>query len=165
MVLVVNWWIICGTYLDDVLGLLSSCSMEVLDLVKESIVKGGKSLKDLAPLAINYIVEALVNKAVEVSVVLKRYFSWLWPLFPIHLIQFIFLPFCDGRFSFDDKQLELEIFSITFESLVSHAKLRLPPWKLCRTWDRWKESRQRTGWLINLFPPGIRPMFPGYCAH
>ncbi|XP_065873329.1 conserved oligomeric Golgi complex subunit 2 [Euphorbia lathyris] len=56
---------VCGDYLDHVLQLLSSCSGDILGLVKQSILQGGKSLNDLAPLAINAIVEALVEKAVE----------------------------------------------------------------------------------------------------
>ncbi|WCJ36242.1 Conserved oligomeric Golgi complex subunit 2 [Euphorbia peplus] len=54
-----------GDYLDHVLQLLSSCSGDILGLVKQSILQGGKSLNDLAPLAINAIIEALVEKAVE----------------------------------------------------------------------------------------------------
>ncbi|KDP30933.1 hypothetical protein JCGZ_11309 [Jatropha curcas] len=56
---------ICGDYLDRVLQLLSSCSADILDLVKQSILRGGKSLNDLVPLAINAIIEAIVDKAVE----------------------------------------------------------------------------------------------------
>ncbi|KAJ9140181.1 hypothetical protein P3X46_030858 [Hevea brasiliensis] len=58
---------VCGGYLDHVLQCLSSCSPDILDLVKQSILQGGKSLNDLAPLAINAIIELLVDKAVEVS--------------------------------------------------------------------------------------------------
>jgi hypothetical protein len=50
-----------------VLQLLSSCSADVLDLVKQSILQGGKSLNDLTPLAINAITDALVDEAVKVS--------------------------------------------------------------------------------------------------
>ncbi|KAF2302637.1 hypothetical protein GH714_000521 [Hevea brasiliensis] len=56
---------VCGDYVDHVLQCLSSCSADILDLVKQSILQGGKSLNDLAPLAINAIIEALVDKAVE----------------------------------------------------------------------------------------------------
>ncbi|KAF2311467.1 hypothetical protein GH714_024072 [Hevea brasiliensis] len=56
---------VCGGYLDHVLQCLSSCSPDILDLVKQSILQGGKSLNDLAPLAINAIIEVLVDKAVE----------------------------------------------------------------------------------------------------
>ncbi|KAK6123717.1 hypothetical protein DH2020_042531 [Rehmannia glutinosa] len=56
---------VCGDYLGHVLGLLKSCSPEVLDLVKQSILQGGNSLKVLQPLVINSIVETLVEKSVE----------------------------------------------------------------------------------------------------
>lgn len=59
---------ISGAYLDHVLRVLSSCSTEVLDLVKLSILHCGKSLDDLLPLVINTIKEALVQKSVEVSI-------------------------------------------------------------------------------------------------
>jgi hypothetical protein len=58
---------VCGDYLEQVLQLLSSCSADVLDSVKQSILQGGRSLKDLVPLVINTIIEALVEKSVEVS--------------------------------------------------------------------------------------------------
>lgn len=54
-----------GAYLDHVLQVLSSCSTEVLDLVKQSIWYCGKSLDDLLPLVIATIKEALVLKSVE----------------------------------------------------------------------------------------------------
>ncbi|KAE8654776.1 elongation factor 1-delta 1-like isoform X1 [Hibiscus syriacus] len=56
---------ISGSYLDHVLHVLSSCSAEVCDLVKQSILYCGKSLDDLLPLVINTIKEALVQKSVE----------------------------------------------------------------------------------------------------
>ncbi|CAK7336686.1 unnamed protein product [Dovyalis caffra] len=56
---------VCGDYLEHVLKLLSSCSAGILDLVKQSILQGGKSLHDLTPLAINAITEALVDEAVK----------------------------------------------------------------------------------------------------
>ncbi|KAI3454999.1 hypothetical protein Pfo_011662 [Paulownia fortunei] len=56
---------VCGDYLGHVLGLLKLCSPEVLDLVKQSILEGGNSLKVLQPLVINSIVETLVEKSVE----------------------------------------------------------------------------------------------------
>ncbi|XP_062168927.1 conserved oligomeric Golgi complex subunit 2 [Alnus glutinosa] len=56
---------VCGDYLEQVLQLLSSCSADVLDSVKHSILQGGRSLKDLVPLVINTIIEALVEKSVE----------------------------------------------------------------------------------------------------
>ncbi|XP_047946948.1 conserved oligomeric Golgi complex subunit 2 [Salvia hispanica] len=52
-------------YLDHVLGVLKSCSSEVLDLVKQSILQGSDSLKVLQTPVINSIVEALVEKSVE----------------------------------------------------------------------------------------------------
>jgi hypothetical protein len=57
---------VCGGYLERVLELLSSCSADVLDSVKQSILQGGRSLMDLVPLVINTIIEALVEKSVEV---------------------------------------------------------------------------------------------------
>lgn len=56
---------ITGSYLERVLQLLASCSSEVLDLVKQSILQGGKSLKDLVPVIMNAVIEALVEKSVE----------------------------------------------------------------------------------------------------
>ncbi|KAK4568991.1 hypothetical protein RGQ29_004410 [Quercus rubra] len=56
---------VCGDYLGQVLQILSSCSAAVLDLVKQSILHGGKSLEDFVPLVINIIIEALVEKSVE----------------------------------------------------------------------------------------------------
>ncbi|KAE8123920.1 hypothetical protein FH972_018837 [Carpinus fangiana] len=56
---------VCGGYLERVLELLSSCSADVLDSVKQSILQGGRSLMDLVPLVINTIIEALVEKSVE----------------------------------------------------------------------------------------------------
>ncbi|KAI6682729.1 hypothetical protein NL676_028642 [Syzygium grande] len=56
---------VCGDYLGLVLRLLSSCSAEVHDSVKDSILQGGKSLNDIVPSIINAIVEALVEKSVE----------------------------------------------------------------------------------------------------
>lgn len=58
---------VCGDYLEGVLQRLSSCSTEVLDLVKQSIVQAGKSLSDLLPLVMNAVIEALTEKSVEVS--------------------------------------------------------------------------------------------------
>lgn len=65
---------VSGDYLTHVLQLLASCSSEVLDLVKQSILDGGKSLSSMLPLVISTIVEALVEKAVEVSFTL----SWIF---------------------------------------------------------------------------------------
>ncbi|KAF8390622.1 hypothetical protein HHK36_025149 [Tetracentron sinense] len=54
-----------GDYLGHVLQILASCSTEVLDLVKQSILQGGNALKDLVPLIMNTMIEALVEKSVE----------------------------------------------------------------------------------------------------
>ncbi|XP_017219163.1 conserved oligomeric Golgi complex subunit 2 [Daucus carota subsp. sativus] len=62
---------VCGNYLDHVLELLKSCSPEVLNLVKQSIVHGGTSLKDLVPQVINSITETVVEKSVDVLKQLK----------------------------------------------------------------------------------------------
>ncbi|KAJ9568385.1 hypothetical protein OSB04_004351 [Centaurea solstitialis] len=57
---------VCGSYVEDVLEILNSCSTEeVLDLVKHSILQGGKSLKDLVPSVIDSIIETLVEKCNE----------------------------------------------------------------------------------------------------
>lgn len=56
-----------GNYLGHVLELLKSCSIEVSNLVKESILQGGNSLKYALPLVINAIVDTLVEKSVEVG--------------------------------------------------------------------------------------------------
>ncbi|KAJ0080036.1 hypothetical protein Patl1_24473 [Pistacia atlantica] len=56
---------VSGDYLVHVLRLLSSCSTEILVLVKQSILDGGKSLSTTLPLVINTIIEGLVEKAVE----------------------------------------------------------------------------------------------------
>lgn len=56
---------VCVDYLGDVLEHLNSCSSEVLNLVKESILQGGKSLKDLVHRVMNSIIETLVEKSVE----------------------------------------------------------------------------------------------------
>lgn len=64
-----------GGYLGHVLGLLKSCSSEVLDLVKQSILQGSDSLKVLLPPVINSIIEALVERSVEVSDLLHFHFT------------------------------------------------------------------------------------------
>ncbi|GMQ09744.1 hypothetical protein CsSME_00053011 [Camellia sinensis var. sinensis] len=56
---------ICSDFLRHVIGLLSSCSTEVLELVEQSILQGAKSLKDLIPIVMNSIIEAVVKKSVE----------------------------------------------------------------------------------------------------
>ncbi|XP_062029511.1 conserved oligomeric Golgi complex subunit 2 [Rosa rugosa] len=56
---------VCGDFLEHVLELLSSCSGDILDHVKQSILHGGKALDALVPAIINTIVETLVEKSVE----------------------------------------------------------------------------------------------------
>ncbi|CAL5375228.1 unnamed protein product [Camellia sinensis] len=56
---------VSGDFLGHVSELLSSCSTEVLDLVKQSILQGGKSLKDLIPPVMNSIIGTVVEKSVE----------------------------------------------------------------------------------------------------
>lgn len=60
---------VSGDYLTCVLQLLSSCSSEVLGLVKQSILDAGNSLSSMLPVVINTIVDALVEKAVEVKLI------------------------------------------------------------------------------------------------
>ncbi|CAL5440780.1 unnamed protein product [Camellia sinensis] len=62
---------ICSDFLRHVIGLLSSCSTEVLELVEQSILQGAKSLKDLIPIVMNSIIEAEVKKSVEALKQLK----------------------------------------------------------------------------------------------
>ncbi|KAK7389194.1 hypothetical protein VNO78_24029 [Psophocarpus tetragonolobus] len=54
-----------GDYLQNVLQLLSSCSPDVLELIRQSILLGSQSLKSLEPLVIKAVVESLVEKSVE----------------------------------------------------------------------------------------------------
>ncbi|KAF5957322.1 hypothetical protein HYC85_004547 [Camellia sinensis] len=56
---------VSGDFLGHVSELLSSCSTEVLDLVKQSILQGGKSLKDLIPPVMYSIIGTVVEKSVE----------------------------------------------------------------------------------------------------
>ncbi|KAL6496589.1 hypothetical protein OROGR_029847 [Orobanche gracilis] len=62
---------VCGNYLDHVLERIKPCSPEVLNLVKQSILQGGTSLKDLVPQVINSIMEIMVEKSVDVLEQLK----------------------------------------------------------------------------------------------
>lgn len=64
---------VCGDHLSYVLWLLNSCPPEVFDLLKRSILQGSNSLKVLQPLVINSIIEALVEKSVEVSNLFKSH--------------------------------------------------------------------------------------------
>ncbi|CAL0325294.1 unnamed protein product [Lupinus luteus] len=54
-----------GDYLQHVLQLLTSCSPDVLESVKQSILQSGQSLKYLEPLVTKAVVESLVEKSVE----------------------------------------------------------------------------------------------------
>ncbi|EPS73270.1 hypothetical protein M569_01480, partial [Genlisea aurea] len=57
---------VCGDYLDNILEvLLKTCSPDVLDVVRKSILQGGNSLRALQPAVINSIVESLVERSVE----------------------------------------------------------------------------------------------------
>ncbi|KAH1118241.1 hypothetical protein GLYMA_17G129100v4 [Glycine max] len=54
-----------GDYLQHVLQLLSSCSPDVLESIRQSILLSGQSLKSVEPLVIKAVVESLVEKSVE----------------------------------------------------------------------------------------------------
>ncbi|KAK7265566.1 hypothetical protein RJT34_33187 [Clitoria ternatea] len=54
-----------GDYLQHVLQLLSSCSPDILESVRQSILQGSQSLKSLEPFVIKTVVESLVEKSVE----------------------------------------------------------------------------------------------------
>ncbi|GAU44978.1 hypothetical protein TSUD_184790 [Trifolium subterraneum] len=54
-----------GDYLQHVVQALSSCSPDVLESVRQSILQSGQSLKSLEPLVIKAVVESLVEKSVE----------------------------------------------------------------------------------------------------
>ncbi|KAJ7945719.1 Conserved oligomeric Golgi complex subunit 2 [Quillaja saponaria] len=56
---------VCGEYMQYVLQLLSSCSADVLDSVKQSILQGGQSLNNLIPRVNDAVIESLVEKSVE----------------------------------------------------------------------------------------------------
>nr|XP_043617867.1 conserved oligomeric Golgi complex subunit 2 [Erigeron canadensis] len=57
---------VCGNYVGHVFEILSShFTEEVLDHVKQSILQGGKSLRDLVPSVIDSIIETLVEKSSE----------------------------------------------------------------------------------------------------
>lgn len=58
---------VSGNYIGHVFEILNPCSTEeVLDLVKTSILQGGKLLKELVPSVIDSIIETLVDKSNEV---------------------------------------------------------------------------------------------------
>uniref|UniRef100_A0A0D6R2N2 Conserved oligomeric Golgi complex subunit 2 n=1 Tax=Araucaria cunninghamii TaxID=56994 RepID=A0A0D6R2N2_ARACU len=60
-----------GSFLENVLGLLTSCSVEVLALVKQSILHASQSLLDFMPTILDVMIEAVVEKSVEVLRQLK----------------------------------------------------------------------------------------------
>lgn len=53
-------------FLGNILQLLHSCSLELLDSVKQSILQAGKSLEDVMPSLLDAIIEAIVEKSAEV---------------------------------------------------------------------------------------------------
>lgn len=57
---------ISGNYVHQVIALLKSCSIEVIDLVKQGILHGAQSLRDILPILMNSVVDSLVEKSVEV---------------------------------------------------------------------------------------------------
>ncbi|CAA6669703.1 unnamed protein product [Spirodela intermedia] len=52
-------------FLGNILQLLQSCSLELLDSVKQSILQGGKSLEGSLPSLLDAIIEAIVEKSAE----------------------------------------------------------------------------------------------------
>ena len=58
---------VCGDYLGHISRHLSSCSTEVLDVVRTSMLQGGDKLKEVLPLLTNTIIEIIVDKSVEVK--------------------------------------------------------------------------------------------------
>ncbi|RID78691.1 hypothetical protein BRARA_A01487 [Brassica rapa] len=56
---------VCGDYLGHISRHLSSCSTEVLDVVRTSMLQGGDKLKEVLPLLTNTIIEIIVDKSVE----------------------------------------------------------------------------------------------------
>lgn len=73
-------------YLGDVLRVLESCSAEVLDLVKQSILEAKMSLEECIPALIDTMIEVVVKKSVEVNSNRACY----------HMFSFVkpFLSFC-----------------------------------------------------------------------
>lgn len=67
---------VCSDYLGLILQLLSSCSAEVHDSVKESILHRGKSLSDMIPPIIRTIIDAMAEKAAEVLTLSSNAFSF-----------------------------------------------------------------------------------------
>ncbi|GLJ13953.1 hypothetical protein SUGI_0223070 [Cryptomeria japonica] len=60
-----------GSYLEHVMGLLASCPEEVLALVRQSILQASQGLINSVPIVLDVIIEAMVEKSVEVLRQLK----------------------------------------------------------------------------------------------
>ena len=58
---------VCGDYLKHISQYISSCSTEVQDVVRMSILQGGDKLKEVLPSLTNTIIEIIVDKSVEVK--------------------------------------------------------------------------------------------------
>lgn len=56
---------ISGNYVQHVIVLLKSCPLEVIGLVKQGILQGAQSLRDILPVVMNSVVDSLVEKSVE----------------------------------------------------------------------------------------------------
>ncbi|KAL1211677.1 Conserved oligomeric Golgi complex subunit 2 [Cardamine amara subsp. amara] len=56
---------VCGNYVGHISNYLSSCSSEVLDVVRKSMLQGGESLENVLPLVTKTIIEVTVDKSVE----------------------------------------------------------------------------------------------------
>lgn len=150
---------VCGDYLERVLQLLSSCSADVLDAVKQSILQGGRSLKHLVPLVINTIVEALVEKSVEVSFIICQWYCLIWPWKVMRVLLFIYC----FKYFLDCDRLDLlanwaignlkylttyvSILSFIFPFIFSKCLWVMNLFSFfivflknkCRTWDSWRE--------------------------
>ena len=63
-------------FLEIILQLLQSCSSQILDLVNQSILEAGSSLKDLLPSLLDAIVDSIVEKSSEVPEACFLYFFW-----------------------------------------------------------------------------------------
>lgn len=58
---------LCGDYVGHISHYLSSCSSEVLDVARKSMLQGGESLENVLPLITETIIEVIVDKSVEVK--------------------------------------------------------------------------------------------------
>ncbi|KAJ4899541.1 hypothetical protein Rs2_13492 [Raphanus sativus] len=58
---------VCGDYLEQISQYISSCSTEVRDVVRMSMLQGGDKLKEVLPLLTNTIIEIIVDKSLEDS--------------------------------------------------------------------------------------------------